>query len=404
MDASQIVFDLWIMGKINKKTKNRKILSKNRKTSGWMMFPSCVFLFLLIVLLPDKGRMRRCKKENVMNSEVGKDIAVECMSGRFIDPMTDVGFKVLFGSEGGKCFLAGFLGALLREKIVIEEFLDKEISPETGMGKRTVFDIMCKDRRGHRFLVEMQVRKQSHYMQRLLYYMGRCVTGQLKRGGEYSDIRPVIGIFIMGFEPDDGMDGLIMDMGASVAYNDLQHPLQGCMNDYILSDRLGGGADYEGFRQIYIRLARFRKSEAECRDMIDKWIYILKNMKWLNEIPFKDQEEMFRRLEEYADASNMDPEERIAYDLYVDSLRSYDRGIEYERKLAREEAWKEAWKEAREEAWKEAEESVREAGMRGERQGIEKTARRMLSMGMDRGIIASATGLSPEHIAGLSPA
>ena len=165
-----------------------------------------------------------------------------------------------------------------------------------------------------------------------------------------------------------------------------------------------GGADYEGFRQIYIRLARFRKSEAECRDMIDKWIYILKNMKWLNETPFKDQEEMFRRLEEYADASNMDPEERIAYDLYVDSLRSYDRGIEYERKLAREEAWKEAWKEAREEAWKEAEESVREAGMRGERQGIEKTARRMLSMGMDRGIIASATGLSPEHIAGLSPA
>lgn len=291
---------------------------------------------------------------------------------RFISPMTDFGFKRIFGSEGGRIFLNSFLNSLLGAGISIEEYLDKEVSPDSAKEKQTIFDILCKDSTGQRFIVEMQVRRQPHFIQRSLYYMCRNITGQLKKGGKYTDIRPVVGIFFLGSEMD-------MDTESHVGV-----PRQGCINDYILTDKTGGGDDYDSFRQIYISLSRFNKAESECTGMIDKWIYTIKNMERLNEMPFKDDEELFRKLEEYAETSNMDPDQRLAYDLYVDSLRAYDRTLEYETKMASEKARREGHEEGRED---------------GRKEEKMKIARTMLDMGFDETSVCKVTGLSRETIA-----
>lgn len=290
---------------------------------------------------------------------------------RFISPMTDFGFKKIFGSEGGKIFLDSFLNSLLGAGISIVEYLDKEVSPDSAKEKQTIFDILCKDSTGRRFIVEMQVRKQPHFIQRSLYYMCRNITGQLKKGGRYTDIKPVIGIFFLGSEMD-------ITSGSHVGV-----PRQGCINDYILTDKTGGGDDYDSFRQIYISLSRFNKTESECTGMIDKWIYTIKNMERLNEMPFKDDEELFRKLEEYAETSNMNPDQRLAYDLYVDSLRAYDRTLEYETQIASEKARREGLEEGREE---------------GREKEKMKIARTMLEMGYDENSVCKVTGLSQETI------
>lgn len=48
--------------------------------------------------------------------------------GRFVNPFTDTGFKIIFGQELSKPLLIDFLNTLLedKEKIVDLQFLDKE--------------------------------------------------------------------------------------------------------------------------------------------------------------------------------------------------------------------------------------------------------------------------------------
>lgn len=238
----------------------------------------------------------------------------EAEEGRFIDPMTDPGFKKIFGSEESKVYLIDFLNSLLGKGIMDITYMDKEIPATAVEEKGTVYDILCSTGDGERFILEMQVRFQDFYMERTLYYICRSVTGQLKKGGHYSDIRPVYGVFLTAKDPlYDGIDYI----------RDYQW-----VNVRDMDDR------YCGIRQIFIDLGKFDKRESECRTRLEEWIYILKHMGNMNKMPFKDREEMFRYLEEYAEKSNMTPDERLVYDIKVDGLRSYEWSIEYEKKQA----------------------------------------------------------------------
>ena len=64
------------------------------------------------------------------------------------------------------------------------------------------------------------------------------------------------------------------------------------------------------FRQIYIELPRFMKSEADCNNFLEYWIYNLVNMNKLKEISFKDRKAIFDRLEQVASQANLTAEER----------------------------------------------------------------------------------------------
>ena len=64
------------------------------------------------------------------------------------------------------------------------------------------------------------------------------------------------------------------------------------------------------FHQIYIELPRFMKSEADCNNFLEYWIYNLVNMNKLKEISFKDRKAIFDRLEQVASQANLTAEER----------------------------------------------------------------------------------------------
>ena len=76
----------------------------------------------------------------------------------------------------------------------------------------------------------------------------------------------------------------------------------------------------EGEKKIK-ELHFFTKKEEECRTNQDLWLYTLKNMKTLKEIPFKEQKPIFKKLEEIADLASLSKEERRLYDADVRAYR-----------------------------------------------------------------------------------
>lgn len=84
---------------------------------------------------------------------------------KYIDPLSDPGFKILFGRESSKDILIGFLNMLLgkelKDPIVNVTHLDKEKVKEQTSERSILYDIHCETSSGHRIIVEMQNNAQN---------------------------------------------------------------------------------------------------------------------------------------------------------------------------------------------------------------------------------------------------
>ena len=91
------------------------------------------------------------------------------------------------------------------------------------------------------------------------------------------------------------------------------------------------------FRQIYIELPRFMKSEAECNSFLEYWIYNLVNMNNLKEISFKDRKAIFDKLERLASQANLTEEERARLEEDWKNYNDYFNTIDFAKKEGKEE-------------------------------------------------------------------
>ena len=100
---------------------------------------------------------------------------------RYINPLTDYGFKKIFGDEE---IMRAFLTDLLEPASPIKtiNFLDKELGAETESERGVIYDLRCETEDGKRFIVEMQNRSQSHFSDRILFYLSRSFSLQEKKG------------------------------------------------------------------------------------------------------------------------------------------------------------------------------------------------------------------------------
>ena len=93
------------------------------------------------------------------------------MSSRFVNPFTDLGFKIIFGQPASKALLIILLNELLSGEHHIEDltFLDKEDRSENIHDKGIIYDLYCRTSTGEYIIVEMQNRWHSHFLDRTLY-------------------------------------------------------------------------------------------------------------------------------------------------------------------------------------------------------------------------------------------
>lgn len=233
--------------------------------------------------------------------------------GNYIDPIYDAGFKLTFGRENvSEDLLIGILNALLCDnddfdEITSVKYLNNERTAEWMDGKGIRYDILCETSSDHRFIVEMQKAHQPHFIDRASFYVARGIAEQGYKGKDDEDVewdyslKPVIGVFICNFN--------IPTLDPKV----------------IVRARV---LDEESFKPIgdktryyFIQLPRFDKNKEECDNLIDMWIYNLKNMGIRQEVAFMHDNEIFRRLAQVTNVATLTPEERRSYEADVKNAR-----------------------------------------------------------------------------------
>lgn len=222
---------------------------------------------------------------------------------RYINPYTDFGFKMLFGTEMNKELLISFINSLLSGKEVIRDltYLNTEHLGTSEADRRAVFDVYCENERGEKILIEMQRGEQQFFKDRSLYYATFPIREQGEKGEWDYRLKAVYVIGILNFKFDSEDD------------NYFHHEVQ-------LMDVCTKQVFYDKLTFIYLEIPKFNKSEDELVTMFDKWLFVLRNLSRLMARPAALQDRIFTRLFEAAEIAKFTKEQ---YEAYEESLKVY---------------------------------------------------------------------------------
>ena len=231
---------------------------------------------------------------NEMNSKKGENK----MSGRYINPYTDFGFKYLFGTEPNKENTLELVNALLqgREHIRSLTLIPTEQLGDTQDDRRSVFDVYCENEQGDKIIIEMQKADQPWFKDRSVYYSSFPIRSQGEKGKWLFGLKAVYTIGILNFVFDDDKDD-------EEYYH---HVVQ-------LMDVEKKTVFYDKLTYIYLEMPKFRKTEDELVTMTDKWLYALKHLPDLLERPKALQERIFRKFFDVAEIAALSKEEYAKY-------------------------------------------------------------------------------------------
>ncbi len=221
---------------------------------------------------------------------------------RYINPLTDFGFKKLFGTESTKMLLIDFLNQILPDRKIKDfSYSSNEKQGKTEIDRKAIFDLYCIGDNGERFIVEMQKAKQNFFKDRSVYYASFPIQEQAKKSEWDYKLDPVYSIGILDFIFDDHKQE-----------KELLHIVE------LKNQRCE--VFYNKLKFIYLELPKFKKKEEDLKTHFDKWVYVLTHLSKLQDRPKKLQERVFAKLFEEAEIAKFTPEEREAYE---DSLKYY---------------------------------------------------------------------------------
>lgn len=274
------------------------------------------------------------------------------LKDKYLNPFTDFGFKKLFGQEANKDLLKDFLNELLREnegEITDLTYLKSEHLGNTPLDRKAIFDLYCTNQKGERFIVEIQKTKQAFFKDRALYYSTFPIQEQAQRAEWNFELKAVYTIAILDF-----------------AFNEDQHNNK-VKHQVKLTDIETHQVFYKKLTFIYLTMPRFTKTLEELENRFDKWLYVIKNLHKLEQLPNRFKEKVFVKFFDVAAIAKLTQDERMAYE---DSLKHYR-----DLKNSLDTAFDEGKEEGREE-------------------GIKETAKKLKAQGIATEVIKKATGLS----------
>lgn len=301
--------------------------------------------------------------------------AVDYTGERYINPLTDFGFKRIFGTPFNKDLLIGFLNALFDGERVITNvhYNNTEHFGHSQTERKAVFDVYCTTDTGARIIVEMQNVYQEFFKDRSIYYSTFPIIEQAKRGPWNYELEDVytVGILNFAFPEDKKRDDRVTKIAK-------------------LTDMETGEVFYEKLTYIYVELENFNTPLEDCKTLYEKWLFCLRNMSNLLERPSELQGRVFEHLFQTAEIAKFTSRDRREYEQSANAYRDIKNGMD----SAKKEGMKEGMKEGLKEGIKE-----------GIRQGAHKAnldnAIKMKKLGIGSETIKAVTGLSEEVIRGL---
>lgn len=232
---------------------------------------------------------------------------------KYIDPLSDWGFKRLFGSEPDKEILIDFLNALFegQKQIVDLMYSPTEYSGESQETSKVFFDLNCTGADGENFLIEMQRGEQLYFADRTVYYVSRLVSEQFKKGETDWKKWGLKEVYLIGLLE------FVLSSNTDKRY----------LRNIALTDTETGEFFYSKLAYKFVELPNFVKTEAELVTEIDKWLYLLKYLSTLNKIPAFLNKRIFQRVFKIAEVANLTDEERVMYNASLKSKMDYDGSI-----------------------------------------------------------------------------
>ncbi len=282
---------------------------------------------------------------------------------RFADPKNDLAFKKIFGDENHKNILISFLNSVLdfrNEKIIVDVSLANPYQvPRIPELKETILDIKATNKSGDTFIVEMQKKDLGDFTKRSLYYTSKAYVSQLQKGNDYTVLKKVYFIGILNFNIFENKNYI---------------------SRHLIINQETNKQDLDDFEFSFIELPKFKKTLPELTDLLDRWIYFIKNASDLTIIP-----------DEYKDIKEF----REAFSIVTQTLWAAKELEIYEYISLKEFDELNALRTAEKKGIKQGIET-------GIEQGIEtsklKIAKKSLQQGLDIETIVLITGLTIEEI------
>lgn len=295
----------------------------------------------------------------------------------------DWSFKYLFGTPENKQNLIGFLNLMLMPESPIDdvEFMNNESLPVSPEQKECVFDILCKDKNGERYLIEVQNQQAWNMKERIIYYTYRLIDRMGKRGSEwdYQDIRKVYSICIMNFNYEDTpvlrRDIQLYDVKYQKIFSDklniilIQMP---CANGLNLDEC---NLYYENLLILLQQMHKGMKTKEELKKEVAD-----------TKLP-QGTKELFYKVLDTAEVASLPEEEQMRYE---SNLKNYMDTMSCIR-FAREEGAAEAFDKG-------VEKGIEKGVVIGAEQSKMQIAKSLKAKGFDASLIAECTGLTIEEI------
>ena len=274
------------------------------------------------------------------------------MLSRYLDPKNDLSFKKVFGEEKHKRIPIDFLNAVFNltgdHQIIDLEFLNPHQPPAIAARKESLIDVLVRDHRGVKFIVEMQVAKVEGFEKRAQFYAAKTYCTHFGREKKYHDLTKVVFLAITDYIVFPKKDRY--------------------KSEHVILDNHTYENGLKDFSFTFVELPKFIKTIDQVRTIEDKWYYFLKHADESNEI---------------SEVLSQHPEIKEAYDV-LDRYHWTEEELQYYDKLIMNEADLHGTLEA--------------AKKEGKEEGKLEIARTMLNENFTDEQISKLTGLSIQEI------
>ena len=301
---------------------------------------------------------------------------------KYVNPMIDVAFKYLFGTERNKHLLKGLLENVFKRKILDITYDNSEQIGDSLESRNAYFDVICKAVDGPDFIVECQVRSQQFFAERAVFYTSRVIANQAPKGEWDYNFRPVYFLGLVDFE-----------LPETVGKTD------GHIQCYSLRNDDNSAAMTDKVRYVFMEVEPFDKSYEDCSNFEEKFLYYMKNLPNFVEKPDTHNDKYFEDLLMEAEYLKMDNETQAQYERRVKEMRDAKNVEDYMIKTSIEKGLAEGMAKGMAEGMAKGMAKGMEKGKAvGEKEKSLEIAKNLVQMGIEDSKVLQATGITQKQL------
>ncbi len=247
----------------------------------------------------------------------------EFLEAKYLNPLTDFGFKKLFFNELDKELLIDLLNEIICEE---NKITDLQFQPTLQLGdlekdRKVIFDIFCTNEKGEYFIVEMQKAKEPYFRDRCLYYSTFPIQKQGLPGSWNYRLKAVYMVAILDF----------------VLFNESEGDKDYFIERVQLLRERTKSLYSKKLNFIFVELPKFNKELQELTTNIDRWMFCLRNLSCLDNYPSEVQGRIFEKLFKTAEIKQLTEKDMEEYRKSILEYQDVRDAVDYAREEARKE-------------------------------------------------------------------